>query len=155
MAVEGKNIPINPFYYRGLTQIKTWIINHIRCFMWDVITHPCINSNGSFVELPFKLMHGCVIPLTPYMVFPLFATRFAAYAGGILVSFIQPHLFSFDIKCPAWEIYHTDLYGWNPYACFPCMRNLGRTGILIDELLRFSHRTLLFWCVEITNAPKL
>ena len=27
------------------------------------------------------------ITLTPYMVFPLFATMFAAYAGGILVSF--------------------------------------------------------------------
>ena len=32
------------------------------------------------------------IMLTPYMVLPLFATRFAAYAGGILVSFIQPCL---------------------------------------------------------------
>ena len=33
------------------------------------------------------------ITLTPYMVFPLFPTRFAAYAGGIIVSFIQPHIF--------------------------------------------------------------
>ena len=32
------------------------------------------------------------ITLTPYMVLPLFATRFADYAGGIRVSFIQPHL---------------------------------------------------------------
>ena len=53
------------------------------------------------------------ITLTPYMVLPLFATRFAAYAGGIRVSFIQPCLFEFDIKCSAWEIYHTYLYGWN------------------------------------------
>ena len=30
---------------------------------------------------------------TPYMVLPLFATRFADYAGGIRVSFIQPRLF--------------------------------------------------------------
>ena len=29
-----------------------------------------------------------VITLTPYMVLPLFATRFADYAGGIRVSFI-------------------------------------------------------------------
>ena len=35
----------------------------------------------------------CRITPTPYMVLPLFATRFAAYAGGIRVSFIQPHLF--------------------------------------------------------------
>ena len=33
------------------------------------------------------------IMLTPYMVLPLFATRFTAYAGGIRVSFIQPRLF--------------------------------------------------------------
>ena len=34
-----------------------------------------------------------LITLTPYMVLPLFATRFADYAGGIRVSFIQPRLF--------------------------------------------------------------
>ena len=33
------------------------------------------------------------ITLTPFMVLQLFATRFAAYAGGIRVSFIQPCLF--------------------------------------------------------------
>ena len=49
------------------------------------------------------------ITLTPYMVFLLFDTRFAAYAGGILISFIQPHLFLFNIKCSVWERYHTDI----------------------------------------------
>ena len=34
-----------------------------------------------------------LITLTPYMVLPIFATRFADYAGGIRVSFIQPRLF--------------------------------------------------------------
>ena len=34
-----------------------------------------------------------LITLTPYMVLPLFATRFADYAGGIWVSFMQPRLF--------------------------------------------------------------
>ena len=34
-----------------------------------------------------------VITLTPYMLLPLFATRFADYTGGIRVSFIQPRLF--------------------------------------------------------------
>ena len=33
------------------------------------------------------------ITLTPYMVLPLFATRFVDYAGGIRVPFIQPRLF--------------------------------------------------------------
>ena len=31
--------------------------------------------------------------LTPYIVLPLFATRFADYAGGIRVSYTQPRLF--------------------------------------------------------------
>ena len=48
------------------------------------------------------------IMLTRYMMFPVFAIRFTAYAGGILVSFIQLHLFLFDIECSAWEIYHID-----------------------------------------------
>ena len=39
------------------------------------------------------LRHWQVITLTPYMMLPLFATRFADYAGGILVSFTQPRLF--------------------------------------------------------------
>ena len=34
-----------------------------------------------------------LITLTLYMVLPLFATRFADYAGGIWVSLIQPRLF--------------------------------------------------------------
>ena len=33
------------------------------------------------------------ITLTPYMVLPLFSTRFAVYSGGIWVSLIQPRLF--------------------------------------------------------------
>ena len=93
------------------------------------------------------------ITLTPYMVLPLFATRFADYAGGIRVSFIQPRLFWFDIKCSAWEIYHTDLYGWNLSTCFPCMHNLGCTVVLIDKLLWFYHTTLLFWCVWRSPTP--
>ena len=28
-------------------------------------------------------------------------------------SLIQPRLFWFDIKCSPWEIYDTDIYGWN------------------------------------------
>ena len=34
-----------------------------------------------------------IITSTPYMVLPLFATRFAAYAGGIRVSFMHTRLF--------------------------------------------------------------
>ena len=29
------------------------------------------------------------------------------------------------------------LFGWNLWACFLCMCNLGNTGIFIEELLRF------------------
>ena len=33
------------------------------------------------------------------------------------------------------------------------MRNLGRTGVLIDELSRFYHRAILFWCVWRSPTP--
>ena len=50
----------------------------------------------SFYSIPcypglLWIIHG--ITLTPYMVLPLFAIRFADYAGGIRVSYIQPSLF--------------------------------------------------------------
>ena len=56
--------------------------------------------------IPFRKcgQYSGTITLTPYMVLPLLATRFADYAGGIWVPFIQPRLFQFDIKCSAWEI---------------------------------------------------
>ena len=43
---------------------------------------------------------GLITP-TPYMVLPLFATRFAACAGGIRVSFIQPRFFNLK-----WNVLH-------------------------------------------------
>ena len=43
---------------------------------------PQVHTDSKFVDT-----------LTPYMVLPLFATRFTDYAGGIRVSFIQPRLF--------------------------------------------------------------
>ena len=52
-------------------------------------------SGNAAIRAKLVIVHTCdlEITLTPYMVLPLFATRFAAYAGGIQVSFIQPHLF--------------------------------------------------------------
>ena len=41
----------------------------------------------------FQVQYTSTITLTPYIVLPLFATRFADYAGGIRVPFIQPHVF--------------------------------------------------------------
>ena len=46
----------------------------------------------------FHLRSVAWITLTLYMVLQLFSTRFADYAGGIRVSFIQPRLFHFHIK---------------------------------------------------------
>ena len=46
-----------------------------------------------YFRIPYTLLLFNTIALTPYMVLPLFATRFADYAGGIRVSFIQPRLF--------------------------------------------------------------
>ena len=46
----------------ALTVIGAWIsLNNIHTFLWDVITHPCPNFNGSLVKLPLKLGHGWVI----------------------------------------------------------------------------------------------
>ena len=44
-------------------------------------------------QLITKGQYWLLITPTPYMVLPLFATGFAAHAGGIRVSLIQPRLF--------------------------------------------------------------
>ena len=49
------------------------------------------NEVGIKTTLWFQYLRN-IITLTPYMVLPLFATRFADCAGGIRVSFIEPHL---------------------------------------------------------------
>ena len=41
---------------------------------------------------------------TTYVVLSLFATRFAARAGGIWVSFMKLYLIQIDIKWSVWEI---------------------------------------------------
>ena len=45
------------------------------------------------INISLKFVTRGPITLTPYMVLSLFATRFADYAGGIRVSFIQPRPF--------------------------------------------------------------
>ena len=44
-----------------MVAFEAWIRNYIFCFHWHVITHPCLNFNGSLVELLLKLRHGLVI----------------------------------------------------------------------------------------------
>ena len=37
-------------------QISAWVNNHKNCFLWDVITQPCLNFNGGLVTLfPVKV----------------------------------------------------------------------------------------------------
>ena len=43
---------------KGKTNIKTWIIKHINCFLWDTVNHPCPNFNGGLAKPPLKLGHG-------------------------------------------------------------------------------------------------
>ena len=52
---------------------------------------PDFTNDICFNALTFS--EKSTITLTPYMVLPLFATRFAGYAGGIGVSLIQPRLY--------------------------------------------------------------
>ena len=47
-----------PLYYHDLNEIRTWICNHINCFLWNEITHPCFNFNSSLAKLLLKLGHG-------------------------------------------------------------------------------------------------
>ena len=56
---------------------------------WLMDRHVCCET----FHLDIHEKVSFTITLTPYMVLPLFATRFADYAGGIRVSFIQPRLF--------------------------------------------------------------
>ena len=42
-------------------KFKAWIYNYISIKQWDVITHPCLNLNGSLYKLPLKLRLGLVI----------------------------------------------------------------------------------------------
>ena len=46
------------------------------------------SEGGKKTELWYYSNNQLTITRTPYMVLPLFATRFADYAGGIRVSFI-------------------------------------------------------------------
>ena len=69
--------------------IKAWMINCILIKGWYAITHSCPKPNFGLTTAEYRR----VITPTPYMVLTLFATRFAAYDGGIQVSFIRPRLF--------------------------------------------------------------
>ena len=83
-----------------------WFSNsHLAIFAHDTTGFPYINQNkittlGTVQQQTLlvivpqctALNKNFVITLTPYMVLPLLATRFADYAGGIRVSFIQPRL---------------------------------------------------------------
>ena len=40
---------------------SSWISNHIHIKLWDVITHPCPNFNGSLFKPPLELGHGWII----------------------------------------------------------------------------------------------
>ena len=96
----------NSFVTQGQFSPPTIVIARFICL--------CVCVNHKLVRLlthqPFKLgspnldqrcqrpwlrppMFCGAITLTLYMVLPLFATRFADYAGDIRVSFIQPRLF--------------------------------------------------------------
>ena len=71
------------------------------------MSYHLILAGHQFQECPVEILP------TLYKALPLFATRFAACAVGIRVSFMQPHLFKIDIKWLAWEICHTDWFRWN------------------------------------------
>ena len=51
---SGGNIILKhlwPFYWHGLTFIPAWISNHAPSKVWDEITYPFLNFNGTTVEV--------------------------------------------------------------------------------------------------------
>ena len=93
----GTNSNMPGFVYRCVKQYKILIVgpcvrdgnqsNHRdqhECSPTTQKTEICHDTNCAVIG---------GITLTPYMLLPLFATRFADYAGGIRVSFIQPRVF--------------------------------------------------------------
>ena len=72
-TIRRRNITFVPHTYNGrhifcmsgpivniVIQIRPLTNNHIHCFKWDVITHPCPNFNGGLVKPPLKLGYGWV-----------------------------------------------------------------------------------------------
>ena len=39
-----------PFNQHWLIKVKTWTSNYIYSFLWNVITHPCPNFDGSLTK---------------------------------------------------------------------------------------------------------
>ena len=136
--------------------------------IFDLYLHITLNINVSQPKIigfltklfcisgPNLVVLACTITLTPYMVLPLFATRFADYAGGIWVPFIQPRLFQFDIKCSAWEIKLYRLI-WmefiNMFSVYASSGTHSRFNWWIIVDLAYNPSVLM--CVEIIDAPKL
>ena len=85
-----------PFQKVMKSNLSYFIKNHTFWYKeWEISSE---HSENTLLASHFEKFHifqnsSYRITLTPNMVLPLFATRFAAYPGGILVSFIQPHLF--------------------------------------------------------------
>ena len=92
---------------------------------------------GYFWPIPFTLKFEGQITLTPYMVLPLFATRFAAYAGG------HPSLFRTATSLLIW------------YKMF-CMRDISYRLIWMKFINMFSvyaqfgtHRRFNPWTIAV------
>ena len=45
--VRSDDNEFGPFYWQRSIEIIAWISNDIHGFMWEIVTHPCPNFNGS------------------------------------------------------------------------------------------------------------
>ena len=70
--------------------------------------------------------------------------RFTACIGCIRVSFIKAHLLEIDMKLSVWKIRPTHSFGFNLRISFMYLQ-YGFVGISIEDLLRFLHRTPIFY----------
>ena len=74
LGPTGSNTAVDSCYWWSSNYI--WVIGNFNA------------GQGTYYTRGYTVCFIASIALTPYMVLPLFATRFADYAGGIRVSFI-------------------------------------------------------------------
>ena len=73
-----------PFYKHGLTSIPAWISNHIHHKVWDEITYPFPNFNGTTVEV-WEWVSNFIPHFTGHVI-TYYTPHTTKLLGGILVS---------------------------------------------------------------------
>ena len=120
----------------------TWATRHrnVKDQLGEDVSWTCTLTSGKMYrceQIMQPMDNHCLIDLitlTPYIVLPLFDTRFTDYAGGhpSLVHIATSLLIWYKMFCV--RDISNRLMWMELINMFPCMHSMGRTVILIDEL---------------------